>query len=86
MREYPFLCWNVSCYYSKKNFLLDSDRSYTNQPVQICELAIYVQVRAKKKNNIIHFHLKITMFYSREKMNYWPGSINLNYASSFLKI
>ena len=31
----------------------------------------------QKKNNIIHFHLKITMFYSREKMKYWPGSINL---------
>ena len=31
----------------------------------------------QKKNNIIHFHLKITMFYSREKMNYWPGSKNL---------
>ena len=50
---------------SRKNFLRDSDRSYTNQPVQICELAVYV--RAKKNNNIIHFHLKITMFYSREK-------------------
>ena len=79
MHEYPILCCDVSCYYSKKNFLRDSDRSYTNQPVQICELAIYVQVRAKKQqqNNIIHFHLKITMFYSREKMNYWPGSINI---------
>ena len=38
--------------------------------------------KKKKKNRhthnkIIHFHLKITMFYSREKMNYWPGSINL---------
>ena len=31
----------------------------------------------KTHNKIIHFHLKITMFYSREKMNYWPGSINL---------
>ena len=28
-------------------------------------------------NKIIHFHLKITMFYSREKLNYLPGSINL---------
>ena len=43
------------------------------QPVQICELAIYV-FREKK---FIHFHLKITMFYSRVKLNYWPGSINL---------
>ena len=39
----------------------------------------------KKKNNIIHFHLKITMFYSREKngllaLEYKP------YASSILKI
>ena len=85
MREYPILCCDVSCYYSKKNFLWDSDRSYTNQPVQICELAIYVQVRAKKTNNFIHFHLKITMFYSREKsellaLEYKP------YASSILKI
>ena len=39
----------------------------------------YVNSRSmlEKNNNIIHFHLKITMFYSREKMNYWPGSINL---------
>ena len=29
MREYPILCCDVSCYYSKKNFLRDSDRSYT---------------------------------------------------------
>ena len=76
MHEYPILCCDVSCYYSKKKFLRDSDRSYTYQPVQICELVIYVEVRAKK-NNIIHIHLKITMFYSHEKMIYWPGSINL---------
>ena len=78
MHEYPILCCNVSCYYSKKNVLRDSDRSYTTQPVQICELAIYVLEQKKKiLNKIIHFHLKITMFYSREKLNYWPGSINL---------
>ena len=65
MREYHVLCCDVSRYYSKKNFLRDSDRSYTNQPVQICELAIYVQL--EQKNNIIHFHLKNTMIYSREK-------------------
>ena len=75
MREYPILYCDVSCYYSKKNFLRDSDRSYTTQPVQICELAIYVL--EQKKTNNIHFHLKITMFYSREKLNYWPGSLNL---------
>ena len=80
MHEYPILCCDVSCYYSKKNVLRDSDRSYTNQPVQICELAIYVLEQKNNKkppNKIIHFHLKITMFYSREKLNYWPGSINL---------
>ena len=40
----------------------------------------YVNSRSmfkSKKKKIIHFHLKITMFYSREKLNYWPGSINL---------
>ena len=77
MREYLILCCDVSCYYSKNNFLRDSDRSYTTQLVQICELAIYVLEQKTKQNNIIHFHLKITMFYSREKLNYWPGSINL---------
>ena len=61
--------------------------SYTTQPVQICELAFYVleQKTTTKKNkknkqnqnNIIHFHLTIAMFYSHEKLNYWPGSINL---------
>ena len=79
MREYPILCCDVSCYYSKKKILRDSDRSFTTQPVQICELAIYVLEQKKKKkqkknkqkkNNIIHFHLKIAMFYSREKLNY----------------
>ena len=62
---------------ARKKFLRDSDRSYTTQPVQICELAIYVLEQKKTQNNIIHFHLKIVMFYSREKLNYWPGSINL---------
>ena len=77
MHEYPILCCDVSCYYSKKNVLRDSDRSYTTQSVQICELAIYVLEQKKKHNKIIHFHLKITMFYSRGKLNCWPGSINL---------
>ena len=78
MHEYPIVCCDVSCYYSKKNVLRDSDRSYTTQPVQICELAIYVlEQKRKTHNKIIHFHLKITMFHSREKLNYWPGSINL---------
>ena len=78
MHEYPILYCDVSYYYSKKNVLRDSDRSYTTQPVQICELAIYVlEQKTKTHNKIIHFHLKITMFYSREKLNYWPGSINL---------
>ena len=98
MREYSILCCDVSCYYSKKKNLRDSDRSYTTQPVQICELAIYVleqkkkkkkkkkkqerkkknkKKKTKKKNNIIHFHLKIAMFYNREKLNFWPGRINL---------
>ena len=63
----PSYVVTVSCYYSKKNFLRDSDRSYTTQPVQICELAIYVLEQKKQNNNIINFHLKITMFYSREK-------------------
>ena len=81
MHEYPFLCCDVSCYYSKKNVLRDSDRSYTTQPVQICELAIYVlEQKTTTKNThkkMIHFHLKITMLYNREKLNYWSGSINL---------
>ena len=64
----------VSCYYS--NFLRDSDRSYTTQPVQICELAIFF-LEQKNTHKIIHFHLKITMFYSPEKLNFWPGSINV---------
>ena len=54
------------------------------QLVQICELAIYVLEKKNKKNKIkqchVQFHLKITMFYSREKLNYWPG------VSSILKI
>ena len=64
-------------------FFRDSDRSYTTQSVQICELAFYVleqkktNKKKKQQNNIIHFHLKIAMFYSREKLNYWPGCINL---------
>ena len=65
---------------ARKNVLRDSDRSYTTQPVQICELAIYVLEQKKKTNKKkTHtqqnhtFHLKITMFYSREKLNYWPG-------------
>ena len=64
---------------ARKKFLRDSDRSYTTQPVQLCELAIYVleQKNKQQQNNIIHFYLKIAMFYSREKLNYWPGSINL---------
>ena len=64
---------------ARKNVLRDSDRSYTAQPVQICERAIYVleQKKNKQKNNNIYFHLKITKFYSREKLNYWPGSITL---------
>ena len=67
MREYPILCCDVSCYYSKKKILRDSDRSYTNQPVQTCELPIYVHYentpmqhtaifRARKSDN---FHLKM---------------------------
>ena len=48
--------------------------THTTQPVQICELEIYVLEQKKK---ILHFHLKMTMFYSREKLNYLPGSINL---------
>ena len=52
------------------------------QPVQICELGIYVLEQKKKKKK--HFHLKITMFYSREKLGYWPGSINLMF-QVFLK-
>ena len=77
MHEYPNLCCDVSCFYSKKNVLRDSDRSYTTQPVQICELVIYVLEPKKNTPKNHTFHLKITMFYSREKLNYWPGSINL---------
>ena len=70
MHEYPILCCGVSCYYSKINVLRDSDRSYTTQPVQICELAIYVleqkkttkkkqkkqqQQQNKKKNHTFSF-------------------------------
>ena len=65
---------------ARKIFLRDSDGSYTTQPVQICELAIYVleqKKNTKQTTNIIHFHLKIAMFYSHEKLNYWPRSINL---------
>ena len=77
MREYPILCCDVSCYYSKKKILRDSDRSYTTQPVQICELAIYVLEQKKhKKNDIIHFHLKIELL----AWEYKP------YVSSILKI
>ena len=46
MHEYPQN-------YSKKNVLRDSDRSYTTQPVQICELAIYVL--EQKKNHTFSF-------------------------------
>ena len=71
MREYPILCCDVSCYYIKKKILRDFDRSYTTQPVQICELAIYVleQKKNKQKNNIIHFHLK-TELLAREYKPY----------------
>ena len=51
MHEYPILCCDVSCYYSKKNVLRDSDRSYTTQPVQICELAIYVLEQKNTQKN-----------------------------------
>ena len=69
MREYPILCCDVSCYYSKKKILRDSDRSYTTQPVQICELAMYVLEQKTTKNNIIHFHLKIELL-AREYIPY----------------
>ena len=42
-------------------------------------------VRAKKKNNIIHFHLKITMLYSPEKNKFLAWEYK-HYASSILKI
>ena len=74
MHEYPILCCDVPATTARKNVLRDSDRSYTTQPVQICELAIYVLEQKKHTHNkIIHLQLKITMFYSREKLNYWPG-------------
>ena len=34
---------------ARKNVLRDSDRSYTTQPVQICELAFYDLEQKKKK-------------------------------------
>ena len=52
----------------------------------------YVNLRSmfkleqKKQNNIIHFHLKITMFYSREKKNELLAWEYKPYASSILKI
>ena len=70
---------------ARKTFFGTPTRSYTTQPVQIRELAIYVleqTIKTQKKthNKIIYFHLKITKFYSREKLKYNP------YVSSILKI
>ena len=56
MHEYPILCCDVSCYYNKKNVLRDLDRSYTTQPVQICELAIYVLEQQKKNTHTQQNH------------------------------
>ena len=56
MYEYPILCCDVSCYYCKKNVLRDSDRSYTTQPVQICELGIYVLEQKTTTKNIKQNH------------------------------
>ena len=39
--------------------------------------SMFKSKKKKKKKKNIHFHLKIVMFYSREKLNYWPGSIDL---------
>ena len=73
---------------ARKTFFGTPTRSYTTQPVQIRELAIYVleqnknkkQTNKKTHNKIIYFHLKITKFYSREKLKYSP------YVSSIFKI
>ena len=42
MHEYPIFVVTFPATTARKNVHLDSDRSYTTQPVQICELAIYV--------------------------------------------
>ena len=36
---------------ARKNVLRDSDMSYTTQPVQICELAIYVLEQKNTQQN-----------------------------------
>ena len=56
MHEYPIFVVTFSCYYSKKNVLRDSDRSYTTQPVQICELAIFVLEQKKEKKKAQQNH------------------------------
>ena len=49
MHEYPiFVVTFPATTALKKNVLRDSDRSYTTQPVQTCELAIYVLKQKKK--------------------------------------
>ena len=74
MREYPILCCDVSCYYSKKKILRDSDRSYTTQPVQICELAIYVLEQKTKQYHTFSSEIELLAW------EYKP------YVSSILKI
>ena len=79
MREYPILYSDVSCYYRKKK-LSSGLRQVLNNPACSDMRTRDLCFRAKKttkQNNSINFHLKITMFYGREKLNYWPGSINL---------
>ena len=58
MSEYPILCCDVSCYYSKKNFFRDSDRSCTNQLVQNCKLAIYVHYENTPMQHTVIFHAR----------------------------
>ena len=77
MHEYPILCCDGSCNYSKKNVHRDSDRSYTTHPVQICELAIYVLEQKKNTQQNHTFSFENYHVLQQLKLNYWPGSINL---------
>ena len=50
MHEYPIFVVTFPATTARKYVLRDSDRSSKTQPVQICELAIYVLEQKKKKS------------------------------------
>ena len=78
MHEYPIFVVTFPATRARKTFF--GTPTGPTQPSlfrYVNSRSMFLRKNKKKHNKIIHFHLKITMFYSRENLNYWPGSINL---------